>query len=189
MLDDALAHGECEVEATEGGIALFEPGDDAEGMQVVVESERVLVKGCVEGLFACVAEGRVADIVGECEGVGEFVVKAESGGDGAGDLGDFEGVGEAAAEVVAGQIAGDAGEDLSFSGEAAEGASVQDAGAVACERRSIRVVRFGMLTGGEVSRGVDGDGRRQQEIVLVLFDHPDWIRYRCAGSPGLVITH
>jgi hypothetical protein len=32
-----------------------------------------------------------------------------------------------------------------------------------------------MLTGGEVSRGVDGDSRRQQEIVLVLFDHPDWI--------------
>ena len=59
----------------------------------------------VERLFAGVAKGGMADVVGQGEGLGEFGVQAKSVGDGAGDLGDFECVGQAAAEMVAGEVA------------------------------------------------------------------------------------
>ena len=72
--------------------------------------------------------------MGQGERLGEFVIEAESGGDGTGYLGDFECVGEAAAEVIARQVAGQSREDLGLSGETAEGARMQDAGAVASER-------------------------------------------------------
>jgi len=45
VLDDALADGECQVEAAKCSVALLEPGDDAQGMEVVVEAEAVRLQG------------------------------------------------------------------------------------------------------------------------------------------------
>src|ERR1019366_10068164 len=100
VLDDAFADFEGQVQAAEGGVALFEIFDDAESVEVVVEEESVLAHSSVESFFSGVAEGRVADVVDEREGFGEIDVEVEGSGDGAGDLRDFEGVGEAVAEVV-----------------------------------------------------------------------------------------
>ena len=72
MLDDAFAHAESEIEAAVGRIALFKPGNDAQGMQVVVETETVLPQSGIEGLFAGVAKGGMADVVGQGKGLGEF---------------------------------------------------------------------------------------------------------------------
>jgi hypothetical protein len=145
MLYDAFAHCEGEIEAAKRKIAFFEPGDDAEGMEVVVKAERMLVKGFVEGLFAGVAKGWMAYVVSESESLCEFGVKTESVSDGPGDLGDFEGVCEAAAKVIAREFSGETREDLSFSGEAAEGACVKDAGAIASEGGSIGMIGFWIL--------------------------------------------
>ncbi len=153
MLDDAFADGEGEVESAVGGVALFKVRDDAEGVEVVIEGEAVTAERCVEGLFAGVSVGRVADVVYEGERLSEVDVEAEDFGDGAGDLRDFEGVCESAAEVVAGELTGLAGEDLGFAGEAAEGAGVEDAAAVADEVGAVGVGGFGMRAGGE-GRGV-----------------------------------
>ena len=71
MLDDAFANAEGEVEPAKGRIALFKPGDDAQGVQVVVEAEAVGAQGVVEGFFASVAEGRMADVVRQGERFGE----------------------------------------------------------------------------------------------------------------------
>ena len=65
-------------------------------------------------------------------------LRVERAGDGAGDLRDFEGVGEAVAEVVG--VA--AGEDLGLGFEAAEGAGVDDAVAVALEVVAVGMRRF-----------------------------------------------
>ncbi len=140
VLDDAFADFEGEVQAAEGGVALLEIFDDAEGVQVVIEEESMLAHGGVESFFSGVAEGRVADVVDQREGLGEIDVEAEGSGDGAGDLRDFERVGEAVAEVVG--VA--AGEDLRFGFEAAEGAGMDDAVAVALE-----VVAVGMRGSGK----------------------------------------
>jgi hypothetical protein len=105
----------------------------------------VRLKGLVEGFFAGVAEGRMADVVDQREGFGEFDVEAQRGGQGAGDLGDFKvwvrrlrkwSEGESRREQ--------AGEDLGLAGQAAEGAGVQDAGGVAGKGRAIGVGRLGV---------------------------------------------
>ncbi len=108
VLDDAFADAKGEVEAAVSGVALLEVLADAESVKVVVEAQAVLLQALVEGAFAGVAEGRVADVVDECEGFGEVFVEAYGSGNIAGDLDDLDGVGEAAAEVVGGAR----GEDL-----------------------------------------------------------------------------
>jgi len=157
VFDDAFTHCQREIKSAECGITLFEPGDDAESMEVVVEAEAITAEGFIKRLFTGVAEGRVAYVMGEGEGFREFLVEAESGGDGTGDLGDFEGVRESAAEVIGGEVAGQAGEDLSFTGEAAKGAGVEDASTIAREGGSIGMVGFGVSTGYELSFALDSD--------------------------------
>jgi hypothetical protein len=183
VFDDAFAHGESEIEPAESGITFFKPGDDAKGVQVVVEAKAVLVQGFVERFFSSVAEGWMADVVGESESFCEFRVEAESVGDGAGDLSDFKRVGEAAAEVIAGEVAGEAGEYLGFAGEAAEGSCMEDAGAVASEGGAIGMVGFGILPGREVSFALHGDIRRKKQVRVNLIAHPESI-----DLSSLVIT-
>ena len=96
---------EGQVEAATGGIALFKPGNDAQGVQVVVEAETMLPQCGIERFLTGVAEGGMADVVRQGKGLGEFAIQAQRCGERAGDLGDFKRVGEAAAEVVGGQIA------------------------------------------------------------------------------------
>ena len=62
-----------------------------------------LGQGAVEGLFAGVAEGRMADVVDQREGFGELHVQPQGCGQRARDLRHFQGVRQAAAEVVAGR--------------------------------------------------------------------------------------
>jgi len=167
VLDYAFTDGGGEVESAEGGVALFKPGDNAEGVQIVVEAEAVSAEGVIEGFFAGVPEGRMADVVDQGEGFGEFDIEAECGGKGAGDLGDFKGVGEPIAEVVGRRgewliqdfiRVGKSGEDLGFAGEAAEGAGVEDAGGVAGEGSAIEMGRLRMGAEGERGTGEAGDG-------------------------------
>ena len=147
VLDDAFTHREGEVEAAPGGIALFKPGDDAECVQVVVEAEAMVAQGGIERLFAGMAKGRMTDVVGQGEGLGEFAIQAQSAARVRGNLGHFKRVGEPAAKVVAGQVAREAGEDLGFSGQATKCAGVKNAGGVAREGRAIGMRRFRMVRG------------------------------------------
>jgi len=158
VLDDAFAHGEGEIEAAEVEMAVLKKLDDAEGVEIVVEAEAVLAERVVEGALAGVAEGGMADVVGEGEGFGEVLIEAEGAGGGAGDLGDFEGVGEAAAEMVGGAL----GEDLGFAGEAAKGAGVEDAADVALEGGAVGMGRLGAVALTEWAERRDSAGRGQR---------------------------
>ena len=64
-----------------------------------------------------------------------------------------------------GGLGGQAGEDLGFAGEAAEGAGVEDAGGVAGEGSAVGMGGLGVVAAGEGAVGiaVDGDGGRQRE--------------------------
>jgi len=132
------------------GVALLEVFDDAQRVQVVIEPAAVASEAAIEGALAGMAEGRVTDVMHQGEGFGEVFVQVERAGDVPGDLRDLHGVGEARTEVVGGA----GGKDLGFAGEAAEGAGLYDALAVALERRAMRV------RGG-------GEGAREQMIVGV----------------------
>ena len=177
VLDDAFADAEGEVEAAVGGVALLEVLDDAEGVEVVVEAAAVALEALVEGAFAGVAEGRVADVVDQGEGLGEVLVEAEGGGGGTGYLGDLHGVGEAAAEVVGGA----AGEDLGLAGEAAKGPGLDDALAVALEGGSSGSGGGWVDAGEERVAVVRGDGAEVER-----FGRPGRIEgVRGGGLPGL----
>src|SRR5580698_561543 len=99
MLHDAFAHGEGEVEAAHSGVALFKPGDDAQRVQIVVEGEAVRAEGLIEGLFAGMAKGRVANVMDKGERLGKLSVEAERRGGGAGDLSNLKRMREPAAKV------------------------------------------------------------------------------------------
>ena len=151
VLDDAFADREGEVEAAPGRIALFKPGDDAEGVQVVVKAEAVLPQRGIECFLARVAEGGMTDVVGEGKGLGEFAVQSQSRCEGAGDLGYFKRVRQPGAEMVCGKIVGKTREDLGLSGQPPECAGVKNAGGVAREGRPIRVRRLWMNSSSEIA--------------------------------------
>ena len=81
-----------EVEAGEAGVALSRLSTIAEALEVVLEAA-VVGHELVERVLAGVAEGRVAEVVGEGDGFGEVLVEAEGAGDGAGDLRRLRGCG------------------------------------------------------------------------------------------------
>ena len=77
VLDDALAHAQGQVQPAKAGIALLEPGDDAQGVQIVVEAQAKAAQALVESLFAGVAEGRMADVVRQRQRLGQFLVQPQ----------------------------------------------------------------------------------------------------------------
>ena len=90
--------------------------------------------------LALVAEGGMAEIMGQRDGLGQVVVEFERGGDVAGDGGDFDGVGQPGAQVVAGAVE----KDLGLVFQTAKRAGVDHAVAVALvfgapERAGLRV--------------------------------------------------
>src|ERR1700688_119091 len=74
VLDNAFANFEGQVQAAKGGVALFEILHDAKGVQVVVKKQVVGAHGGVEGFFAGVAEGGMAEIVDQRQGLGKIDV-------------------------------------------------------------------------------------------------------------------
>ena len=146
-------------------------GEEAEGLGIAFEAA-VGAHETVEGAFAGVAEGGMAEVMGKAGaldevGVDEAVVGEvgtvllEPAADGAADLGDFDGVGEAGAiEVV---FAGE--EDLGFALEAAEGGGVDDAVAVDLEGGAVFAFGGGPGgEGGEVEGVVEAVGRRHAGV-------------------------
>src|SRR5580698_7946851 len=99
------------------------------------------------------AERGMAYVVNQSQGFDHVHVEAELGGNGAGDLRHFERVRQSIAKVV--RIA--ASEDLGLSLEAAKGAGMNDAVAVA-----LKVVAVGMLRLGETASA--GLGRMHRVV-------------------------
>src|SRR5882724_7977605 len=116
MLDDAFPDLECQVEPRKTGIAVLEPLDDSERMDIVVEAVPIGAHEAVELSLAGVGERRMPNIVDQGKGFGEFLVESEGAGDRTGDLRDFERVSKAGAEVIGKTF----GEDLGLAFQAAE---------------------------------------------------------------------
>jgi hypothetical protein len=119
----------------------------------------VTAQAAVQGPLSSVAEGRMTDVVDECERFGEVNVEAKCAGGGAGDLGYLDGVGKAAAEVIRRA----AGEDLRLAGKPAEGTRLDHAFAVALERSARRAKRRRIDAGQKRIAGIPGD-RASMEI-------------------------
>lgn len=111
----------------------FEAGQQAQRLGVALEAAAVRGE-VVEGLFAVVAEGRVAHVVGEAGRLDEVGVAAEGGAELPADLGALQGVGEPGARAgVPGPAQGAGRDDLGLAREPAQGGGVQHPCAVALE--------------------------------------------------------
>ena len=140
MLDDAFADLEGQVQSGKPGVALLEALHNAQRVQVVVEAVAEALHLAVQRLLAGMRERRMADIVGQRQGLGQVLVQSQHVGQGARDLRDFDGVGQAVAEMV-----GEAGrEDLGLGFQAAEGARMNHAVAVALESIAVGMLGFGI---------------------------------------------
>lgn len=138
MLHDALAHFKGEVQAIEANVAMLEVLDDAQRVLVVIEAAPMGAHKFVKLALAGMAEGRMTDVVDQGQRFDKFGIEAQRGSDGTGNLRDFQGVGQAIAKV----IGKPRGENLRFRFQAAKGAGMDDAVAVARVFTAVSVRRF-----------------------------------------------
>jgi len=115
----------------------------------------------VQCLLAGVAEGGVAEVVGERDGLGDVLVGPQCPRECAGDLGDLQRVGQAGAEVVL--LVGD--EDLGLVVQAAEGGTVYDPVAVPLVAGAVGV--FGLVVDPPAAVA-DAQGPPRQPTVLAV---------------------
>src|SRR5260370_4523005 len=90
MLDDAFANFKRKIQPGKIKIALLELFDDAERVQIVIETATVRAHQFVELAFAGMAERGMANVVDESKRLGKLGVQPQRGGDGAGNLGDLQ---------------------------------------------------------------------------------------------------
>src|SRR5580765_3103075 len=149
MLGDSVADFPREIQP-----AAIVPQDihDAQALLVVLEAAGSQL---VEDTLAGVAEGRVAEIVAERDGLGQLLVEVQHLRDRAGDLGDLQRVREPRAVVIARRRE----EDLRLVLQPAERLGVDDAIAIPLERRADVVL--GLRPG--TATAVGGPGRLRRE--------------------------
>jgi hypothetical protein len=133
----------------------------------------------IEGILAGVAEGGVAQVVGQGDALDQVLVEAEGARDRAGDLGHLDGVGEAGAVVVPLVV----DEDLGLVLEPPEGGRVDQPVAVALE--SAPVLGLGLRMHPAPARGAPrGPGGEplilQPEEVVAPPDHLGSLQSRSA---------
>ena len=160
VFGDAFERFPSQVQAVKIGVAMFEVGDQAQRVGVVIEAaERLHAFG--QRVFAGMAERRVAEIVRERQRFGEVFMQAQRAADGAGELRDFETVREARAVMVAFVV----DEHLRFIFETAEGGGMDDAIAVALEGGA-GVAFFLAVQPAAAMRGIAGVGGELAGIVV-----------------------
>jgi hypothetical protein len=100
VLDDPFQGLPGQVQAVEVDVAVLERGHEAQRLGVVVEAA-VGRHHLPQRVLAGVAEGRMAEVMGERQGLRHVLVQIEGAADRAGNLRDLQAVGQARAEVVA----------------------------------------------------------------------------------------
>ncbi|MPL73151.1 Iron-sulfur cluster insertion protein ErpA [bioreactor metagenome] len=131
MLGDALERLPGQVEPVEGGIVPLELGHDPQRLRIVVEAA-ILLHQHRKRILAGVAEGRMAEVMGQRHRLGQIGVQPERAGDRARHLRHLDGVRHPGAVIIALVL----DEDLGLVLEPAEGRGMDDPVAVALERRA-----------------------------------------------------
>ena len=133
MLDQTFERFPGQVQAVEIGITPFQPGDDAQRLGIVIEAA-IGLHQAVELALAGMAEGRVAEVMGKGQGLGQVLIQAQRPGDRARDLRHLDRMGQPRPVMVALVI----DEDLRLVLQPAEGRGMDDPVAVAREGRARR---------------------------------------------------
>ena len=176
---EALANFVGEVEAVKFGVFNLELFDDAEALVTPTEAAGVLHE-LVESVFDGMAEGGMAEISGEGDGLGEVFVEAEGAAKGAGEGGDLDGMGEAGTDVIAGAVEW----DLGFVLEATKSGAVNDAFAVSLEFGTEVVRFFGVFAAEAFATFGSEGGKKKGFFFLPVFAGADGHLSGMDGSGG-----
>ena len=104
MFQDAFPGLEGQVKAVKVGIALLQAIHHPQTLQVVLEAilaSSRLPECLVECVLASMSEWCVAKVMGQANGLGEFLVQAKTTGHRSGDLGHFQAMRETRTEEIA----------------------------------------------------------------------------------------
>jgi hypothetical protein len=117
----------------------------------------VLAHGDVEGFFASVSEGRMANIMDQSQGLDQVDVQTQLSRDGPGDLRDLDGV----SQTIAKMVGVTASKDLGFCLKTAERSGVYDAIPVALKVVAVGMLRLGITASAGLlhPHGVVGEHR------------------------------
>ena len=88
------------IDAIEARIGAFEPRERAQRVPIMIEPAMRDHRG-FQRVLARMAEGRVTDVMGKAQGLGQIFVQPQRPGDAAADLRDFDAVRQPDAIVVA----------------------------------------------------------------------------------------
>ncbi len=159
VLDDAFQRLESEIEPVIAGVTALQQSDDAQRLGVVVEAA-VIGHTALQRALAGMAEGRVAEIMGERHRLGQIFIESERPRERPRDLPDLDRMRQPGAKM----IAVERHEHLCLMCEAAEGRRMDDTVAVALE---LGAGRRGVLGKEPPARrrriaGVDGAAGRRK---------------------------
>ena len=130
VLGNAFQRFPSQVQSIELGIVPFQSGDDPDGLRIVVEPA-IRLHRIGQGVFTCVPERCVAQIVRQGHGFRKLTVQAKRAGDGPRDLRDLDRMRKTRPKIVALVLH----EDLCLVLQPPEGAGVNDPVAVALKTR------------------------------------------------------
>ena len=77
MLDDAFANFKCKIQPRKIEVPLLELFDDAQRMQIVIETAALFAHQFVKFAFAGVAEWRMTDVMDKSERFGKLRVQSQ----------------------------------------------------------------------------------------------------------------
>ena len=161
VFEYALAAFVGQIEPCKIGIAFFQFIDHAQRLQVVFEAA-VLAHALVERFLAGMTEGRVAQVMGQADGLGQRFVEPQRARNRAGDLRHLHGMRQPRAIEIAFVI----DEHLRLVDQPAKGIGMHDAVAVALVFGAVLRRRFGIATAAGLM--VQGGIRGQAMSVAVL---------------------
>src|ERR1700722_8604220 len=150
VLDEAFERLPSEVEAVEMRVAALQPGHEAQGLRIMVETS-VISHAIVERILPRMAEGRMAEVMRQCEGFGEVLIEPQGSCERTGDLRDLDRMGEARAKMVPFMVK----KDLRLVRQAPKCRGMDDPVAIALEFGACRGGRLGYQAAAR-ARGIDG---------------------------------
>ena len=153
VFENAFAAFESQIQAVEFGVMLFELVDHAQRLQIMFEAAEV-AHALVQGILPGVSERRMAKIMGETDGLGQFLVELQRARSGSGYLRDLERMGQPRSV----QIALVVDEDLGLVDQPAKCGGMNDAIAVALIFRAVFGLGLGMAAAAGMFR-MSGIGR------------------------------
>ena len=173
VLDHPFQRFPGQVQAVEARIAALQPGDDPEGLHVVIKAREV-GHAALQLILPRMTEGRMAQVVRQGDGLRQISVQSQGLGKGTGNLRHFQAVGQSGSIVVA--FMGH--EHLGLFLEPAKGAGMDDAVPVPGKGRAGPAFRLGIrpapalerVTGigspDHKRRGIRGRGVRQAVVSV-----------------------